>query len=229
MIVNKRKFYTGLGMIVVFTVLLVVMFLPIFNGDNILRNIDELYNSISKDSANYISDTSKVSEEYIGVSMEASIEMESEEEAAQAALLYERSGAKVVVSGARLEITGDLGHILGNAVQDSETLYGNDIDKLTQKYGYNGLRVMYNWHESLVRIHEELEDQHLMDVSKAVAKVNEKAVEPAYNYFGIAPEKMSDKAGLVVGSLFFYVFYTVLYGFGIMYMFEGWGLRTDEH
>jgi len=229
MIVSKKRFYTGLGIMMVFTVILVGMFLPLFDGDNIFKNADELYNSISKGSANYISDTLKESEEYIGVSIEADIEMDGDEEAAQAGLLYEGSGAEVVVSGAQLVVTGDLGHILGSTVQDSETLYSNDIDSLTQKYGYNGLRVVYNWHESLVRLEEELERQDLIDASEAVARVNEKVVEPAYNYFGIEPEKMSDKAGVVVGSLFFYVFYTVLYGFGIMYMFEGWGLKTGEH
>jgi len=228
MIVNKKRFYTGLGILVVFAVLLVAMFLPLFDGDNMLRNIDELYNSISKDSANYISDVREETGHYVGVAIEATIEAESQEQAEQTALLYEESGAQVTVSEARLEISGDLGHILTNAIQDSETLYHNDVDKLTEKYDYNGQRVVYNWNQTLISLHDELEDQDLIDASKAVAEVNEKAVEPAYNYFGVEPERMSDKAGLVVGSLFFYVFYTVLYGFGIMYLFEGWGLKTQH-
>jgi len=214
MIVNRKRFYTGLGIMVIFAVLLVAMFLPIFDGKNMLRNIDTLYNSISKDSANYISQVLEVSEEYVGVVIEAGIEMESQEEAEQTALLYEESDAQVVVSEARLEISGDLGHILINAIEDAEILYNNDADKLTEKYGYDGLRVIYNWHKSLDSLHDELERQDMISASKAVAKVNEKGLEPAYN--------------LVVGTLFFYIFYTVLYGFGIMYLFEGWGLKTEH-
>ena len=79
------------------------------------------------------------------------------------------------------------------------------------------------------RIIKELKDMDLNDEAKAVAEAAVKAVQPAYNYFGIEPEKMSDKAGIVVGSLGFYVFYTVLYGFALMYMFEGWGLKMGAH
>jgi len=32
----------------------------------------------------------------------------------------------------------------------------------------------------------------------------------------------------VIFSLVFYVVYTLWYGFGIMYMFEGWGLRLEH-
>ena len=229
MIVDKKKFYTGLGMIVVFSVLLVCMFLPILDGQNLLASMDELYNSISKGSANYIHDVLEESEKLKGVDIEAGVEMNSEEEAEQTALLYTAGSAQVEVSGAHLEISGDLGHILINAVQDAEALYNNDADGLARKYGYDGRRVIYNWQQSLVRLHEELEGQRLMEESKTVAEVNERAVEPAYNYFGIEPEIMADKVGVVVGSLFFYIFYTVLYGFGIMFLFDGWGLKTRGH
>lgn len=229
MIIDKKKFYTGLGMVIVFTVLLVCMFLPILDGQNMLKTIDELYNSISKGSANYIHDVLEESEKYTGVVIKTGIEMQSDGEAEQTALLYKASSAQVVVSGTRLEISGDLGHILNNAIQDAESLYSNDVDKLTQKYGYDGLRVMYNWHQSLVKLQEEFEGQHLIDEAKMVTKVNERAVEPAYNYFGIESQNMADKVWVVVASLFFYAFYTVLYGFGIMYIFEGLGLKTQGH
>ena len=75
MIVDKKKFYTSLGMITVFTVLFVGMFLPIFDGQNILKNVDELYNSISKGSANYIHDVLEENEKYADVVIKAGLEM----------------------------------------------------------------------------------------------------------------------------------------------------------
>jgi len=229
MIANKKKFYTGVGMLVVFTILLVGMFLPIFGGHNMLENSDNLYNKVSKDSAYYIDDVLEDSEHYIGTTINANIKMDSATEAEQTALLYEASDAQVTVSGADLEISGDLGQILNNAAQDADVLYNNDAETLEQKYGYEGLRVMYNWNQSLMELDEYLKEQGLIDEAKAVAEVNEKAVQPAYNYFGIEPESMSEKGGIMVASLCFYVFYTVLYGFALMFIFEGWGLKIGAH
>ena len=228
MIASKKRFFTALGILAVFTALLVIMFLPLFNGQNMLRNIDELYNSISKGSANYLSEVRETSEECVGISIDTSIDMESQEQAEQTALLYEGCGAEAVVSGDRMDISGDLGHNLATAVGDAEKLYGNNRDELSDKYGYDGLQVMYNWHRSLVSLNDVLEREGMVSAAKAVAEVAEKGIEPAYNYFGIEPEKMSEKAGVVVGSLFFYVFYTVLWGFGIMYLFEAWGLKATH-
>jgi hypothetical protein len=229
MIANKKKFYTGLGMMIVFTLLLVGMFLPIFDGQNMLENSDNLYNKVSKASAYYIDDVLEDSDHYVGTVIDASITMASATEAEQTALLYEAGNAQTTVSGADLEISGDLGNILNNAAQDADMLYNNDADTLAQKYGYEGQRVIYNWNQSLVELDEYLKQEDLIDEAKAVAEVNEKAIQPAYNYYGIEPENVSEKAGIMVGSLFFYIFYTVLYGFALMFIFEGWGLKIGAH
>ncbi|MFC2028268.1 hypothetical protein ACFLU3_06235 [Chloroflexota bacterium] len=229
MITNKKKFNTGLGMVAAFTVLLLMMFSPVFGGQNALEYSDELYNSISKDSAYYIPDVSEESDRHIGTSVNVTIDMGSELQAKQTALLYEGSGAEVTTAGRQLEINGDIGLILTSALADADVLYRNDEETLEQKYGYEAQRAIYNWHMSLESIDEELVDQGLFDESKTVGEALEKGIEPSYNYFGIEPEKMSDKGGIVIGSLFFYVFYTVLYGFGLMYMFEGWGLKIGAH
>ncbi len=34
--------------------------------------------------------------------------------------------------------------------------------------------------------------------------------------------------GIVIFSLIFYVVYTLWYGFAIMFMFEGWGMRLEH-
>ena len=55
MIADKKKFYLGLGMLVMFTVVLVLIFMPLLEGGkNGLNYLDSLYNSISKGSAYYI-------------------------------------------------------------------------------------------------------------------------------------------------------------------------------
>ena len=54
MIANKKEFYAGFGLIVIFTIVLIILFMPVFGGKNALENLDMLYNSISKGSAYYI-------------------------------------------------------------------------------------------------------------------------------------------------------------------------------
>jgi len=229
MIANKKKFYRGLAMLVVFAIILVVMFSPVFDGKNALQYSDELYNSISKDSAYYIPDAIEESEEYTGSEIAVNIGMASETEAEQTGALYKESGASVTVTGAEIAITGDLGHILKAALSDADALYHEETDILEQTYGYGARRVVYNWHKSLSKIEGELTDQEMFDESKIILEAMEKGLEPAYNYADIKPESMSDKAWVVVGSLVFYVFYTVWYGFGLMYLLEGWGLKIGAH
>jgi len=45
----------------------------------------------------------------------------------------------------------------------------------------------------------------------------------------VVPEQIRDKAGIVIFSLVFYVVYTIWYGFGILFIFEGWGLKISGH
>ena len=61
-----------------------------------------------------------------------------------------------------------------------------------------------------------------------VALVVKKAVELGYNYYKVEPQKIGNKIGIVIFSLVFYVIYTLWYGFAIMFMFEGWGMRLEH-
>ena len=58
--------------------------------------------------------------------------------------------------------------------------------------------------------------------------VMKKAVETAYNFYGISPERVSDRIGLMTGLLVFYVVYTLWWGFAIFFIFEGIGLTMKK-
>ena len=75
---------------------------------------------------------------------------------------------------------------------------------------------------------KELKDQKKFKEAKVVSLVKKKAVESSYNYYKIEPQKISDRWGIVIISLLFYVIYTLWYGFAIMFMFEGWGMRLEH-
>lgn len=74
-----------------------------------------------------------------------------------------------------------------------------------------------------------LKKQSAFEQAKVAFNINAKVVETAYNYYKVKPEKIMDKMGIVIFSLVFYVVYTMWYGFAILFVFEGWGLKIAYH
>ncbi|MBU4260192.1 MAG: hypothetical protein KKH45_12535, partial [Proteobacteria bacterium] len=132
------------------------------------------------------------------------------------------------ISGAQLTVSGDLGNILANCLTDSDSMYNNDGTKVSNKYGYNERQVLYNWWKALKAADKDLKKQKLFKEAKVVTLVINKVVETSYNYYKIEPQKITDKMGIVIFSLVFYVGYTLWYGFAILFMFEGWGLKLEH-
>ena len=132
------------------------------------------------------------------------------------------------VAEAELRVSGDLGGILGRCLQDSDEMFANAGAGVRDRYGYEEKRVLFNWWTALQAMDEDLKRQNRFAEAAFVVKVKEKAVEAAYNYYGIEPWKVSDKIGLVLFSLVFYVVYTVWYGYAIIFLLEGWGLTLSH-
>ncbi|MBL6972585.1 MAG: hypothetical protein ISR63_10660 [Desulfobacterales bacterium] len=228
MIADKKEFYGGLGLFLGFIVVLVVIFSPIFKGQNGLEYLDDLYNSISKGSAYYIPKVKKETDRFAGKSVSAAVEMADEGQAKQAAVLFMKGGALVNVSGTRVKIEGDLAKILANCLADADSMYINDGQTVASKYGYNERQVMFNWWQALKALNKDLTKQKQFHAAKTVEMVVTKAVETSYNYYQIEPQKITDRAGLVLFSLVFYVVYTLWYGFAVLFMFEGWGMKLEH-
>lgn len=228
MIAHKKTFTTGLALMVSFTVVLVAMFMPLFGGHNGLEYMDSLYNSISKGSANYIHKATAAAEKFDGRQIEVTLGLKSAEQADQTAKQLNAGGALINVSGETLKVSGDLGKLLANCLADAKLMYENNGDAIQSKYGIEARRVMYNWWQACTLLEEALNKQEQFKEANAVHTTITKAVEPAYNYFGIQAQNIKDRLGVVVFSLVFYVIYTLWYGFGIMYLFEGWGLRLEH-
>jgi hypothetical protein len=228
MIAHKKEFYGGFGLLVGFFVILFIIFSPVFNGQNGMEYLDSLYNSISKGSANYIPKVKKETDTFKGNTVNMAMKMADEKQAQQTALLFTNAGATAEVSGGQLNVSGDLGNMLASCIEDSKNMYNNDGATVSNKYGYNERQVLYNWHTALKAADKDLKKQKLFKEAKTVALVIKKVVETSYNYYTIEPQKITDKMGIVIFSLVFYVGYTLWYGFAILFMFEGWGLRLEH-
>jgi len=228
MIAHKKEFFGGLAMLVAFTVVLVIMFSPVFKGQNGLEYLDALYNSISKGSAYYIPKVKEKSDKFKGKTISVTLAMTDKGQAQQTAPLFKAGGANVTVKGVELKVTGDLGRILENCLADSDAMYKNKGQKVSKKYGYDEKRVLFNWWKAAKVMDKDLKKQKKFKEAKIVALVIKKAVESSYNYYKIEPQKIGDRLGIVIFSLVFYVAYTLWYGFAIMFMFEGWGMKLEH-
>jgi len=228
MIANKKEFFGGVGMMMAFIIVLIIMFSPIFKGQNGLDYLDNLYNSISKGSAYYIPKVKEEVNHFKGKSVTVTMNMTNQKQAEQAALLFKAGGAEPIVQEAQLKVTGGLGEILENCVADADAMYHNDGKNVSGKYNHDEKQALYNWWQALNAMEKDLKKQKKFKEAEIVALVVKKAVESSYNYYKIEPQKITDRMYIVIFSLVFYVIYTMWYGFAIMFMFEGWGMRLGH-
>jgi hypothetical protein len=228
MIADKKQFSRGVALMIGFLVVLVIFFLPLFGGKNGLDYLDDLYNTISKASAYYIPKLTEGLKEVQGSEIDIAVKLESPERAKIGADMLMKGGALVNQNGSELKIKGNLGKILANCLADADLMFANNGKAVTDKYGANEREALYTWWNLLKGASKALDGQQKFKESKVIGTVITKGVECAYNYYKVEPKKISDKWGIVLFSLVFYVIYTLWYGFAILDMFEGWGLKLEH-
>ena len=228
MIARKKEFALGAALLVSFFVILFIFFSPVFNGQNGLDYLDSLYNSISKGSVYYIPKMKDEAKTTNGKAVEVSLRMADPAQAQQSSdLVHEdrRHGER------------DRHHPQGlrRPREDPRERpvrrrrhVPNDGKKVGDRYGYNERQALYNWWQALKGVERDLLNQRKFEEAKTIANISKKALETSYNYYGIQAVKIMDRLGLVIFSLVFYVVYTMWYGFGILFMFEGWGLKIEH-
>lgn len=228
MIYNKKEFYTGFSLLAVFFVVLFMMFQPIYHGHNAMQFLDNLYNSISKGSIDYSGALKTDVAPYNDKDVDLNLTYGTDAEALQSAQLFTKAGATASVDGPALHVAGSLGTILGASLDDAKLMYDNNGDAMQAKYGMAPRRSLFNWWTSLKLMSKSLNKQSMFESAKVVDTVRTKAIEASYNYYKVEAQHISDDIGLVIFSLVFYVAYTLWYGFAILFVFEGWGLKLSH-
>lgn len=227
MIANKKEFGLGLGLFAGFWVLFIVLMSPVFAGKNLLDYMDNLYNQISKKSSYYIPDVTKKLEAYKGQQVSFSVKAKGDQ-VARLTKMFQAGGATVTPDGEKLKIAGDLSAIVSNALADCEAMFKNDGKAVKAKYGADERTVMYDWEEAFKAAEKAMNKENKFKEGKIFNNAQTKAIEPAYNYYGIEALPIKEKWGTVVLSLVGYVIYTLWFGFSILFMFEGWGMKLEH-
>ncbi|KJU85840.1 conserved hypothetical protein, membrane [Candidatus Magnetobacterium bavaricum] len=229
MIRNSGAFFKGLAIAGCFFGLLFLIFSPVFgDGKNGLVYADDMFNKLAKGSSHFIPTLIEGNKKKGERPISVTITMDKPEEADLAGKLFNAAGIKAGVDKGAITVEGSLGKLLEVVLNDSEVMFQNDGEKIALKYNQPGKVVMKTWWGALSKMVKKLEKDGKLKEAKDVNAVVKKAVEPAYNFYGIQPQKVSDKILLMAGLLVFYVFYTIMWGYAIFFVFEGLGLSMKK-
>jgi len=226
---NTTKLGIGIALLLSFIVVLIAFFMPLFEGKNGLDQLDNLYNSISKGSAYYIPKVEHLVEDHGSEVVTLNLKMEDGGTAQAVESLFTTAGVTTAVEANNLMVNGDLVTIFSACLSDADAAYHNRGDELEQKYGTGARATLFNWWKALGEMEKDLKRQKLFAAADLTHTVQAKTVECAYNYYGIEPQNIKERWGIVLFSLVFYVVYTIWYGYAIMYIFEGLGFELAAH
>lgn len=229
MIHDKREFGIGLLLMAIFLGGIALVFSPLFeNGKNALDYLDGVFNSVSKASAYFIPASVEKAKQLEGRSVSVRLEAKDALQASRLEKLLGSAGAAVAVEGKRLTVSGDLGRILRAALADADAMFGNDGASLSGRYGFEERRVLLAWHVALTEAMKDLNRQERFREAATVRDTLTRSIEPAYNYYGVTAIPMRNMIGIAFVALVGYVVYTVWYGYAILFLFEGWGLKLEH-
>jgi hypothetical protein len=221
---NTKKLLAGTFLLISFAVVLMIIFMPIFGGGrNGLQFSDDFFNSLAKGSSNFMDNMRhEVAQPLTGAAFAVDITLSNPSQASMAEALFTHAGAQVVADGPKLKINGDLGKVLLQAVADADDAFHGV--KPRAAYTFSAKDAVRTWWFSLKKVADALTKQKAFKQARAVGEIQERALEPAFNFYGITPARVSDNALLLIFMLVFYVVYTLWYGYGIYLVCEGIGL-----
>ncbi|MEW6054910.1 MAG: hypothetical protein AB1552_14195 [Nitrospirota bacterium] len=253
---GKHKGHLGLGIVLAisFLVVLVLIFSPVFpkapdgSSQNGLEYADRMFNRLAKGSSYFIPKVLQNNEEFMGKMINITIKMDkpddkpgdAEKRAELASKLLIPTGARTEVMGPEIKMEGDLGKILESALQDSDAMFKNNGEQIRAKYADAmslvkeeeqkefEKKMFRQWHTVLAKMDKEFKKEKMVPEAKICSDVMKKAVEAAYNFYGIEAQKVIDHVGMMTTLLVFYVAYTMWWGYAIFFIFEGIGLSMKK-
>ena len=145
MIADPRKFFGGVILLAAFAVVLAALFMPIIDGLNAMEQLDALYNSISKGSADYIPALEEEVAPHEGSAFTVSLAMKDADLAGATAALFEQAGATVETVGTEVRVSGDLARTLRSCLTDTKQVFANNGDGVESKYGLEPKEALFAW------------------------------------------------------------------------------------
>ncbi|MBM4287960.1 MAG: hypothetical protein FJ135_07410 [Deltaproteobacteria bacterium] len=227
---NSKKIVIGTILLVTFFLVLIAIFMPWYGPGvtgkprNGLEFSDDFFNSLAKGSSNFMDNMRQLATPFKGQVLDVHLKSKDAPAAQKKELLFTKAGATVTVEGDMAHIKGDLGQIMFAAIDDSDTMFHNQDEKIKAAYGIDGRTVLRTWWVAFKELDHALKAQEKFKEARVVSEIMMRSIEPGYNFFGISPERVRDNIGMLTFMLVFYVVYTLWYGYGVFELFEGIGM-----
>ncbi len=228
MIKNQKTFNMGMLLAITFFGVLALIFSPVFGGKNGLEYSDELFNKLSKGSSYFIPKIEERAKKFVGNSITVNVKMDKPENVDKAVKMLIDAGAQVGVKDSTLTVTADLGKLAGVILKDADAMYKNNGSVISARYGMDERDVMSVWWTILSKMNFEFQKMKKIEESGLVNETMKKGIEPAFNFYGVEAQDISDKALTVLALLVFYVAYTMWWGYAVFYLFDGFGLSMKK-
>lgn len=229
LITDKKLFTKGFLLLMSFVVVFFLIFSPIFPGGvNGLHFSDDLFNKLSKGSSYFIPKVTQDVQKFAGKQINVEVKFKSADDMKLAQTLLAKVGGTAEPKGDALVVSGDLGAILLKVIEGADELYKDQDAQLQAFYGMDGKKAMKGWWTTFVAMIKPLQKIKMIDEANIINTVNQKAIEPAYNFYGIPAESIMTKIPTVTALLAFYILYTMWYGYAIFDMFNGIGLSMSK-
>jgi hypothetical protein len=226
---TRKALIKGLVLAVAFWAVLGTMFMPLFGGESAFKASDKLFNSISKGSTHYIPKLEELTAEYEDKAVDLTLALDTEI-VDDARVLLQTAGLAVNATDGGLELRGTLGRLFSAALEDADAMFYNKGEEIRDKYDIEERRVLFTWWSVMAaaeRAFNKLGGKESFAVATVCAEVNARGVEVGYNYYGVEPESVKSKAGILIFALVFYVVYTLWWGYAIFFLAEGVGLQLS--
>lgn len=226
---DRTALAKGLVLGLSFLAVLALMFSPLFgNGRNGLEYADDMFNRLAKGSSYFIPKVQKDAALFSGREISLSVSLPKPDDLRVASLLLTRAGLQAGDEQGMLVISGDFGKLLTAALADAESAFRNRNSLFFAQYNLNAQTVLPVWWNVLKAADKVFAREKKFEESAIAVAVMKKAIEPAFNFFDIEAQQVSDRAGIMTGLLAFYVVYTIWWGFAVYYLFEAVGLAMRK-
>lgn len=228
MVTNKKSLNAGIVLTVSFLLTLIILFQPVINGQTAVEFADNMFNSFAKGSTYFIPEIQKASREFTGQKVDIKLDMKEAEAAVRTAELLAGAGAEVEQDGSVITASGDLGLILASSLKDADAVFNGNSGEVTNRYSCGAREAMYNWWLCFREMEKAFQREGNFQKAFIAGEVIKKAIEPAYNFYGMESKNVKDYSGTLIGLLSFYVIYTLWWGFAIYFLFEGLGITMTK-
>jgi hypothetical protein len=226
---NKNKFWVGVSGLILFSLILGFWLSPWGGHRSGLERVDQLFNQMAKNSTYFIPDAVKLAQKFEGTTVDFGIHSRwPGDDTRMGQIIQTNLFSAVLLGDGRVRIKGELGRLGRAALVDAELLFKGKNPDLLAKYGISGKEVVYYWWVAFDGLTRRFIQENRSSEADFTRFMTTRVLEPAYNFAGIEPRSIGENIWTVIFFLGSYLVYTLLYGFSILFLFEGLGIQATK-